>query len=138
MRVRIMMVGLLAGLVGVLGLGGSGLAQDKANSPTGTWKWTTKAKDGKERETVLKLKADGTKLTGTVSGGGKDAKDIEIEDGSVKDGEVKFSVTRMFKDQKNTSKYAAKVTGDVMKGTIEATFGGKDTKREFEAKRSKD
>lgn len=136
MRARILVVGAAVGLLGVLG--GAGVAQDGANSPTGTWKWTTKSKDGKERETTLKLKADGTKLTGTISGFGKDAKDSEIEDGSFKDGEVRFSVTRTFKDQKNTSKYTAKVTGDVLKGTIEGSFGGKDSKRDFEAKRSKD
>ncbi|HYH64087.1 MAG TPA: hypothetical protein VD866_05270 [Urbifossiella sp.] len=135
MRTRIMVVGLAVGLLGVLG--GAGVAQDAANSPTGTWKWETE-RGGQKRETTLKLKADGTKLTGTISGGGKDGKDVAIEDGSFKDGEVRFSVTRMFKDQKNTSKYVAKVTGDVMKGTIEGSFGGKDTKRDFEAKRSKD
>lgn len=136
MRTRIMAVGLAVGLLGVLG--GAGVAQDGANSPTGTWKWSTKGKDGTERETTLKLKADGTKLTGTISGGGKDNKDIAIEDGSVKDGEVRFSVSRTFKDQKNTTKYTAKVTGDVMKGTAEGSFGDKAFKRDFEAKRSKD
>jgi hypothetical protein len=135
MRTRIMVVGLAVGLLGVLG--GAGVAQDGANSPTGTWKWETE-RGGQKRETTLKLKADGTKLTGTISGGGKDSKDVAIEDGSFKDGEVRFSVTRTFKDQKNTSKYVAKVTGDVMKGTIEGSFGGKDSKRDFEAKRSKD
>lgn len=134
MRARIMVVGLAVGLLGVLG--GAGVAQDGANSPTGTWTWETE-RGGQKRETTLKLKVDGTKLTGTISGGGKDSKDVAIEDGSYKDGEVRFSVTRMFKDQKNTSKYTAKVTGDVMKGTIEGSFGGKDTKRDFEAKRSK-
>src|SRR4051812_5533976 len=137
MRARFMVVGLAVGLLGVLG--GAGVAQDGANSPTGTWKWTTEGKGGGgKRETTLKLKVDGTKVTGTISGFGKDAKDIDIEDGSFKDGEVKFNVTRAFKDQKNTSKYTAKVTGDVMKGTVEGSFGGKDTKRDFEAKRSKD
>jgi len=134
MRVRIMVVGLAVGLLGVLG--GAGVAQDGANSPTGTWTWTTE-RGGQKRETILQLKAEGTKLTGTISGGGKDSKDVAIEDGSYKDGEVRFSVTRMFKDQKNTSKYTAKVTGDVMKGTVEGSFGGKDSKRDFEAKRSK-
>jgi len=132
-----MVVGLIVGLVGVLGLGGSGRAQDAANSPAGTWKWTTE-RGGQKRENTLKLKVDGTKLTGTITGGGKEPTDVAIEDGSFKDGEVKFSVTRMGKDQKTTSKYVAKVTGDVLKGTVEGSFGGKDVNRDFEAKRSKD
>jgi hypothetical protein len=131
MRARIVAVGVVVGLFAV-----TGLAQDGANNPTGTWKWTTEGKGGQKRETVLKLKADGGKLTGTITGG-KDM-DIKIEDGTVKDGEVRFNVTREFKDQKFTAKYAAKVTGDVMKGTVETSFGDKTSKKDFEAKRSKD
>ncbi len=131
MRTRITS-GLVVGLLVVFG--GAGLAQDGANNPTGTWKWTTE-RNGQKRDTILKLKADGDKLSGTITAG----KDMEakIEDGTVKDGEVRFSVTREFKDQKVTAKYTAKVTGDVLKGTIESSFGGKENKREFEAKREK-
>ena len=131
MHARIV-TGLVVGMLGVFGT--AGLAQDGATSPTGTWKWTTE-RNGQKRETTLKLKADGGKLTGTITGG-KDT-EVKIEDGTVKDGEVKFTVTREFKDQKITSKYSAKVSGDAMKGTIESSFGGKDNKREFEAKRDK-
>ena len=133
MRARMTMV-LAFGLVGVLGVGAAG--SQAGGNPTGTWKWTTEGKDGQKRETVLKLKADGGKLTGTITG--RKDMEVKIEDGTVKDGEVRFSVTREGKDQKTTTKYVARVTGDVMKGTVEGTFGGKETKREFEAKRSKD
>jgi hypothetical protein len=125
-----------AGLV--FGLVGLTAAQDKKNDPTGTWKWTTEQK-GQKRETTLKLKLDGDKLTGTIatSGGKGAAKDSKIEDGKFKDGEVTFAVTREFNDMKFTSNYKAKVDGDTMKGTMEAKFGEKDFKQEFEAKRQK-
>ena len=54
-----------AGLV--LGLAGLTAAQDKKADPTGTWKWETE-RNGQKRETVLKLKLDGDKLTGTITG----------------------------------------------------------------------
>src|SRR5947208_2677474 len=118
---------------GLLGLAGATRADDKKNDPTGTWKWTTE-KGGQKRETTLKLKLDGDKLTGTISGFGKDMEN-KIEDGKFKDGVVTFTVNREFKDQKFTTHYKAKVDGDTMKGTVEGKFGDKDFKQEFEAKR---
>src|SRR4051794_7213518 len=121
--------GLMFGLVGL------GVADDKKNDATGTWKWTTDV-GGKSRETTLKLKQDGDKLTGTISGFGKDMEN-KIEDAKVKDGEVSFTVTREFKDQKFVTKYTAKVDGDTMKGTATSERDGKEQKRDFEAKREK-
>ena len=126
----------IAALVfGLAGLTGLATAQDKKGDPTGTWKWTTE-RGGQKRETVLKLKVDGSKLTGTICGGrDKDGKDIKIEDGKFEGGEVSFTVTREFKDQKFTTKYKAKVEGDTLKGTATSERDGKEQKREFEAKR---
>lgn len=120
------------------GLGGLGLADDKKADPSGTWTWETE-RNGQKRETTLKLKVAGEKVTGTITaGGGKGkAQEAKIEDGTYKGGEVSFTVTREVKDQKFTSKYKAKVDGDVLKGTVETDFGGKEQKREFEAKRAK-
>src|SRR5688500_18678436 len=89
-------------VLGMAGLAGFATAADTKGDPTGTWKYTTE-RGGKTRETVLKLKAEGDKLTGTVSGGKDETK---IEDGTVKDGEVAFTVTREGKDQqKFTMRY---------------------------------
>jgi hypothetical protein len=128
-----------AGLV--LGLVGLTTAQDKKADPTGTWKWSVE-RNGQKRETTLKLKLEGDKLTGTVSGGrgakgGEKGTDSKIEEAKFKDGEVSFTVTREFNDMKVTTSYKAKVDGDTMKGTIESKRGEKDTKQEFEAKREK-
>jgi hypothetical protein len=125
-----------AGLV--LGLTGPSAAQDKKTNPTGTWKWETE-RGGQKRETTLKLKLEGDKLTGTITAGrGKgEATEVKIEDGKFKDGQVTFTVTREFNDQKRVTKYSAKVDGDTMKGTATSERDGKEQKQEFEAKREK-
>jgi hypothetical protein len=126
----IIAAGLALGLVGLAG------AQDKKNDPTGTWKWTTE-RGGQKREQTLKLKLDGDKLTGSLPGR-KDDMATKIEDGTFKDGEVSFTVTREFNNMKFVQKYKAKVDGDTLKGTIESERDGQTQKREFEAKRAKD
>ncbi|MBY0513409.1 MAG: hypothetical protein K2P78_05805 [Gemmataceae bacterium] len=121
----------LAGLAGA-----AGAADDK--DVTGTWKWTTE-RQGQKTETTLKLKAEGEKVTGAVSSnfGGKDA-ETKIENGKYKEGELSFTVTREFKDQKFTTKYSGKVTGDTINGTAVSERDGKENKRDWEAKKAKD
>jgi len=113
---------------------GAVAAADK-DDPTGTWKY--KVKRGKqETEQTLKLELKDGKLTGSVSGG--KGEPTKIEDGTFKDGEVSFTVTRTFKDQKFVSKYSGKVSGDSIKGSISTDFGGKENKQDWDAKREKD
>src|SRR5688500_2042084 len=128
-------LGVAALVVGLAGLSGMTRADDKKNDPTGTWKWTVE-RGGQKRVQTLKLKLDGDKLTGSMPG--RDNTETKIEDGKFKDGEVSFSMTREFNNNKFTSKYKAKIEGDTMKGTIESERDGQTQKREFEAKREKD
>lgn len=110
------------------------VAEDKA-TPAGTWKWTTTRGDNKI-ETTLKLKLDGDKLSGTISG--RNNTETEIEDASFKDGEVAFAVTREFNGNKRTTKYKGKLDGDTIKGKAESKDReGKDQSRDWEAKRDK-
>jgi hypothetical protein len=121
----------------VLGLAGLCGAQDKKNDPTGTWKWETE-RGGQKRETTLKLKLEGDKLSGTITAGrGKEPTEVKIEEPKFKDGQITFIVTREFNDQKRVTKYAAKVDGDILKGTATSERGGQEQVREFEAKRDK-
>ena len=122
---------LIAACVLVGGIAGVAVAADKAD-PTGTWKWSQEF-NGKKIERTLKLKLEGDKLTGSMPGRG--GQETQIEDGSFKDGTVKFTVTRERDGQKFTTKYTAKVDGDTMKGTAESERGGETRKQEFEAKR---
>src|SRR5207245_4027671 len=59
---------MLAGFVGSAGAQEKKPATDAKANPTGTWKWKVNF-GGQESERVLKLKLDGDKLTGTISGG---------------------------------------------------------------------
>src|SRR5262245_54617413 len=85
-----------------------------AEDPAGTWKVELNF-GGKRRESTMKLKLDGEKLTG-VYVGGQNNTEAPIENGSYKDGKVSFTVTREFNGNKFTSKYTGTVTGDTMKG----------------------
>jgi hypothetical protein len=117
-------------VLAVAGLVGAVRAEDKPN-PTGTWKWTTTA-GGQSRETTLKLKLEGDKLTGAIVGRNGET---PIEDAFYKDGIVSFKVTRERKGQKFTMEYHGKISGDTIKGKTEA---GRGRSRDWEAKRSKD
>ena len=112
-------------------LGAAGLAAADDPNPNGTWKWSVD-RNGQKVETTLKLKLDGEKLTGQISG--RDGKDADIEEASwTKEGEVKFSITRERNGQKFTTKYSGKVAGDAITGT--AATG--DRSREWKAERAK-
>jgi hypothetical protein len=63
--------------------------------------------------------------------------DTEIQDGKFKDGDISFSVTRERNGQKFSQKYAGKLSGDTIKGTVEIERNGETMKVDWEAKRDK-
>jgi len=103
-----------------------------AENPTGTWKWSTTF-NNQTRESTLKLKLDGDKLTGVYVGGQSNT-ETPIENASIKDDTVSFSVTRERNGQKATTKYSGKIAGDTISGKQERD-GGEG--REWIAKRQK-
>jgi len=109
-----------------------GRADDKKVDPAGTWKWSFTGQNGQTRETTLKLKMDGDKLTGTVSGRNGDT---AIEEAKLKDDTISFQVTREFNGNKFTQKYSGKISGDTIKGKIEFARNGEAQSRDWEAKR---
>ena len=120
-------------LVVVAGLTG-GAANANAEDPSGTWKWSF-TRNNETRETTLKLKLEGDKLSGSITG--RDNTESPIADASFKDGQVAFSVTRERDGRKFTIKYAGKLEGDTIKGTRESERNGEKQTRDWEAKRSK-
>jgi len=104
-------------------------AADKGD-PTGIWKWSFTA-NNQTRESTLKLKLEGDKLTGHMVG--RNNQETAIEEATFKDNEVAFSVTRERNGQKIVTKYKGKLDGDVIKGKSERD--GKE--RDWEAKREK-
>lgn len=107
-------------------------ADDKKVNPVGTWKWSFTGQNGQTRETTLKLKMEGDKLTGSISGR---QQDTPVEDAKLKDDEISFKVTREFNGNKFTSKYTGKISGDSIKGKIEMERDGQPVSRDWEAKR---
>jgi hypothetical protein len=112
-------------------LSASSQAADSANA-TGTWTWSTPGRNGQSRETTLKLKQDGDKLTGKISGRNSDT---EIQDAKITGDEISFKVTRKFRDNEFTSKYSGKISGDTIKGKMEFERNGETRSRDWEAKR---
>jgi len=104
-------------------------AQEKKSDVTGTWKWWQEGPGG-QIEFTLKLKQDGEKLTGTITGFG--GQESPIEDGKVQDGTITFKVTRDFGGRPFVTTYTGKLSDDTLKGKSETVFT-----QEFEAKRGK-
>jgi hypothetical protein len=104
-----------------------------ADDPTGTWKWERKIGD-QTIAVTMKLKAEGDKLTGTVSARNMDT---EIQDGQFKDGDISFTVVRERNGQKFTQKYNGKLSGDSITGKVEFERNGEAQKDDWEAKREK-
>jgi hypothetical protein len=109
-------------------------AQDKKIDPTGTWTWSVPGRDGNTREVTAKLKLEGDKLTGSISGR---QNDTNIEDGKLSGDAISFKVTREFNGNKIVSKYSGKIAGDAITGKIESERDGQTNSRDWNAKRSK-
>jgi hypothetical protein len=116
------------GLLIVLGVGTPALAAD----PTGTWKWTVE-RNGQTFEPTLKLKLEGSSLTGTITGR---QSDTPIEEGKFVDDVVSFKVTREFNGNKIVMAYEGKLSGDTIKGTTKFARDGETQSRDWEAKRA--
>ena len=90
---------------------------------------------GPPRQTTFMFKADGSKLTGTMTGGGRGGAAptaIEITDGKVDGDKVSFTVKREGQNGMMETKYNGTISGDEM--TLKFTM--MDQERTMTAKRS--
>jgi hypothetical protein len=94
---------------------------------SGTWKWTAPGPGG-DIDFVLKIKQDGDKLTGTMSGFNGD--ESPIADGKIEDGKLTFKVVRDFNGNQITTQYTATLENGELKGKSETIFA-----QDFDAKR---
>ena len=101
---------------------------------TGTWTWSVE-RNGNTIETTLKLKQDGEKVTGTISG--RNNTETEISDGKLAGDMLTFKVTREFNGNTFVQEYHGKVSGDSIKGERKSERNGEVQTREWEAKRAK-
>jgi hypothetical protein len=122
---RIVLAAFVLALVGFIS---TAMAADA----TGTWKWTTSF-NGQTRDSTLKLKQEGDKLTGAYVGGQSNT-ETPIEDASIKGDTVSFKVTRERNGQKATTKYTGTLKEDTITGKSERD--GQEA-REWVAKRQK-
>jgi hypothetical protein len=100
----------------------------------GNWSWSVPGQNGDDFKISMKVKQEGSKLTGTESFN-DDA--VEIQEGKVEGSEVSFKVTRKFGDTEIHATYKGKVSGDTIKGNVEVNVDGNPQSREWEAKRDK-
>jgi hypothetical protein len=99
---------------------------------TGKWKSVYEGRDGQKRETIYNLKADGEKLTGTISS--QMLGDREISDGKITGDEISFVLKVEFQGEARKLLYNGKVAGDELKLTMKSENG--EFSRDFVAKRA--
>src|SRR5258708_6852844 len=99
------------------------------STAVGTWRWSLAGQNG---ETILKLKQDGEKLTGSYT---NFAGNAEIADGSLKDSQVTFKVKRERNGQSFVINYSGKLSGDKITGKCQFDVNGETRTLEWEAKR---
>src|SRR5688500_8255646 len=97
----------------------------------GIWKWSLAGQTG---DTILKLKQDGEKLTGSYTNQFGQA---EITDGSIKDGDIAFRVKRELSGQAFVIKYSGKLSGDKITGKCEFDMNGQTRALDWNAKRDR-
>ena len=98
-------------------------------------KWTAQVpgRDGQTRELTFTFKAEGEKLTGSMSG---QQGDSEITDGTISGDQISFTVKINIQGNERKFFYKGTVSGDQMKVT-RTIEGGNRPPQEFTAKRVK-
>ena len=119
-------------VVAVLSLATAAFA---AENVAGTWKWSTSF-GGQTRESTLKLKQEGDKVSGVYVGGQSNT-ETAIEDAKLDGDTISFKVTRERDGQKRVTKYSGKVAGDTITGKSERDRDGQAVSSEWVAKRQK-
>jgi hypothetical protein len=92
----------------------------------GKWTRENQGKDGKTTVQTLTLKADGSKLTGSLDGGRGGP--VDISEGMITGKDVMFKVTRAGRDgtPATTTYKGTMLSGDTLKITVDAGRGPQD------------
>ena len=110
-----------------LALALSGRAQTRTwtgADPSGHWQWAIPGPNGTTDATAVFACKDGA-LTGTLTVMGNDE---IIFEGSCKDGVLAFTVVRRLDGDTFIIKYAGKLDGDTIKGTVDRPIGDGERK----------
>ena len=99
----------------------------------GTWKSSFTTADGQTRQSTLKIKQEGDKLSGT--GIGQNGNEYPISEIKLTGDQLSLNIVRERNGEKVTMKVLATLSGDNLKGKLESNWGGEDRKVDWEAKR---
>jgi hypothetical protein len=106
---------------------------DKKVDPTGTWVWTFTMQNGDTIEPTLKIKAEGDKFVGKVTG--RPGEEADIQNVKLVGDEISFQVAHERDGNKTGIKFNGKISGDAIKGTLEIDHNGDIAKHEWNPKR---
>jgi hypothetical protein len=98
---------------------------------SGKWSAQVPGRNGQMRDTTFNLKADGDKLTGTMTG---PQGDVEIKDGKISGNNISFKVNLEFNGNSIVLLFKGVASGDQIKFTRGRE--GADQTQEFTAKRA--
>ena len=127
-------VSLAAFTLAFAGLNSAALAAE--HNLAGTWKASFTTPDGQAIESTLKLKQDGDKLSGVVIG--RNGNETPLNEITLTGDQLSLKLIRERNGETVTTKVAAKLTDDNLKGKIESNFGGENHTMDWEAKRVKE
>ncbi len=113
---------ILFALLAIFSLGAAARAADA--DPSGHWQWLIPGPNGTTDATAVFTCKDGV-LTGTLTVMGNDE---IISQGSCKDGALAFTVVRRMDGDTFIIKYAGKLDGDTIKGTVDRPIGDGERK----------
>jgi hypothetical protein len=88
---------------------------------TGKWTADMQGPNGNTMTITMNLKADGDRVTGTVSGR---RGETDISDGKIDGNDLSFKVVREFNGNQITQKYKGKLDGDTIHFTVTMEGGG--------------
>lgn len=97
----------------------------------GKWTWEMEGRDGQKRTQTVTLKADGDKLTGTMSGRNGET---PIENGKISGDTISFTRTMNMGGESRKMMYSGKLAGEELKLTMKSENG--EMSRDFVAKRA--
>lgn len=124
-KLSLLVAGLALALITVVQAAGADVS--------GKWTAQVPGRNGQTREQTFTFKADGEKLTGSVSG--MQGNQMDISDGKVSGSDISFNVTMSMNGNEVKLSYKGTVSGDEIKFT--RSREGSDQKQEFTAKRDK-
>jgi hypothetical protein len=124
-------------------------AGEPAVNPTGTWKVTTTTNlQARPAAQTLKLKLDGSTLTGTLTynssptvNGKASVSELPISEAKLLGDEMSFKFTHPPASGNGpgaTYSYQGKISGDAIKGTFITELMGQSRTRDWEARRLKE